>query len=296
MARIRSIKPEFWTSEQVADCSPTARLLFIGLWTFCDDQGVHPASSKRIKMEVFPADSFTIEQIDGFIDELLQAGLLTEFTVDNEDYYAVTGWKHQKIEKPTNKYPAPPSKAKIADQSATTRQPVANSLTPERRGEEKIGEEKKDNRAANASLKSDFENWYQDFPNHVGRAAAEKAFAKAIKKTDLATLLAGIETYKRIKPAYADWCAPATWLNQERWKDEGARPEVVSAKPSDPLAELKNLAWRVNMRMTNLAPVDSETIVKLIQMGLTDEKRARAYGWVPSTEFVAVASSNARVA
>lgn len=144
MARIRSIKPEFWTSEQVADCSPTARLLFIGLWTFCDDQGVHPASSKRIKMEVFPADPFTIEQIDGFIDELLQAGLLTEFAVDNEDYYAVTGWKHQKIEKPTNKYPAPPSKAKIADQSPTTRQPVAEPSAPERKGEERRGEDKKD--------------------------------------------------------------------------------------------------------------------------------------------------------
>ena len=32
-----------------------ARLLFIGLWTFCDDRGVHPASAKRIKMEIFPA-------------------------------------------------------------------------------------------------------------------------------------------------------------------------------------------------------------------------------------------------
>ena len=41
MARIRSIKPEFWTAEQVMECSPMARLLFIGMWNFCDDGGNH---------------------------------------------------------------------------------------------------------------------------------------------------------------------------------------------------------------------------------------------------------------
>lgn len=31
MARIRSIKPEFWVSEQIGECSTNARLTFIGL-------------------------------------------------------------------------------------------------------------------------------------------------------------------------------------------------------------------------------------------------------------------------
>ncbi len=44
MARIRSIKTEFWTAEQVMECSPIARLLFIGMWNFCDDGGNHPAT------------------------------------------------------------------------------------------------------------------------------------------------------------------------------------------------------------------------------------------------------------
>jgi len=47
MARIRTIKPEFWVSEQVGECSPNARLLFIGMWNFCDDRGVHPAKPNR---------------------------------------------------------------------------------------------------------------------------------------------------------------------------------------------------------------------------------------------------------
>jgi hypothetical protein len=46
MARIRTIRPEFWTSEQVTECSMPARLLFIGLWNFCDDGGRMPYSPK----------------------------------------------------------------------------------------------------------------------------------------------------------------------------------------------------------------------------------------------------------
>ena len=63
MSRIRTIKPELWTSEQVVSCSPLSRLLFIGLWNFCDDHGVHQASYIRIKAEVFPADNFDINEI-----------------------------------------------------------------------------------------------------------------------------------------------------------------------------------------------------------------------------------------
>ena len=38
--RIRSIKPEFWTSDDVAQHDWNTRLLFIGLWSYVDDNGV----------------------------------------------------------------------------------------------------------------------------------------------------------------------------------------------------------------------------------------------------------------
>ena len=82
MARIRSIKPEFWTSEQIAECSPNTRLLFIGMWSFCDDYGVHPASCARLKMEVFPADAIGSAEIRRMIDELTSNGLIAEYEVD----------------------------------------------------------------------------------------------------------------------------------------------------------------------------------------------------------------------
>lgn len=107
MARIRTVKPEFWTSEQVVECSPHARLLFIGLWNFCDDGGVHAASVSRLRMEVFPGDDFTLEQVKGWIKELLRVGLLEEYDVNGTVYWRVTGWKHQKIDQPTFKFPQP---------------------------------------------------------------------------------------------------------------------------------------------------------------------------------------------
>ena len=63
MGRIRTIKPEFWTSEQIMECSPNARLLFIGIWNFCDDAGIHPASPKTLKAEIFPSDDISASQV-----------------------------------------------------------------------------------------------------------------------------------------------------------------------------------------------------------------------------------------
>lgn len=108
MARIRSIKPEFWSSEQVMACSTNARLLFIGLWNFCDDAGRHPVTPRQIKALVFPGDDISSENVRDLIDELSTNGLLSLYTVDDKEYFQVTGWSHQKIDRPQSpKYPAP---------------------------------------------------------------------------------------------------------------------------------------------------------------------------------------------
>lgn len=119
MARIRSIKPEFCSSEQLADCSPTARLLFVLMWLFCDDAGTHPASARALKMQCFPGDDFTAEQVIGWMAELIRAGLVVEFEASGKRYWNVTGWKHQKIDKPSYKYPKV-SEGTIIDYHSTT--------------------------------------------------------------------------------------------------------------------------------------------------------------------------------
>ncbi|WP_144025173.1 hypothetical protein [Burkholderia sp. HI2500] len=105
MARIRTIKPEFWTSEQVLELSRDARLLFIGMWNFCDDGGNHPASAKTLKAEVLPADDVSASVVMQWVDELIEQGLLSEYEADGKEFWHVTGWHHQRIDQPTLRHP-----------------------------------------------------------------------------------------------------------------------------------------------------------------------------------------------
>jgi hypothetical protein len=54
--RIRTIKPGFFTHEEIAELSPLARLLFIGLWCMADVAGRLEDRPKRIKIEILPYD------------------------------------------------------------------------------------------------------------------------------------------------------------------------------------------------------------------------------------------------
>lgn len=138
MPRMRVIKPEFFSSEQLAECSTNARLLFVGLWCFCDDGGVHPASPARLKMEVFPADPFSQDQVREWICELTEAGLLETYSVGGKDFWHVTGWHHQKIDKPTYTHPR---SQEFGEESARIRRGLVEQSTPERKGAKGSGEE-----------------------------------------------------------------------------------------------------------------------------------------------------------
>ncbi|ACL61731.1 hypothetical protein [Methylobacterium nodulans] len=121
MARIRTIKPEYWTSEQVMELSVPARLLFIGLWNFCDDHGRMAVSAKRIKAQIYPSDDFTAADIHGMLTELSVSGLVRFYDVDNKQFLEVTGWRHQNINrrgKPMT--PLPPWAQTVPDQGSLT--------------------------------------------------------------------------------------------------------------------------------------------------------------------------------
>ncbi len=108
MTRIRTIKPEFWTDEKVVELSAFARLLFIGLWNFCDDEGRMVYSPKRLKMQIFPADALDVTAL---FAELAAGGLVQRYAVDETEYLVVRGFaKHQKIDKRSpSRLPLPPT-------------------------------------------------------------------------------------------------------------------------------------------------------------------------------------------
>lgn len=138
MARIRTIKPEFFTSEQIVECSTNARLQFLGLLVFSDDGGRHPASIKRLKMEAWPGDSCSLKDVEKWQEELISAGLVGEYeTTEGKRLWWVTGWeKHQRVDKPNIKFRGP-----FDDGSTITRQPFGDRSPPESNGVESNGVE-----------------------------------------------------------------------------------------------------------------------------------------------------------
>jgi hypothetical protein len=69
-------------------------------------------------------------------------------------------------------------------------------------------------------LGDEFETFWKRYPRRVGKLAAMKAYRKARTLATDQEILDGVDRYIAAKPAYADWCFPATFLNQGRWLDE----------------------------------------------------------------------------
>ena len=129
MARIRTIKPEFWSDERIVELDFWIRLLFVGLWNFADDEGRMVRSEKRIKMQIFPGDS---PNIQGGLNELSRAGLIECYVIDGVEYLHIpTFLKHQRVDHPSkSKIPPPPSKKTGASSNAR------RTLAPEGKGRE----------------------------------------------------------------------------------------------------------------------------------------------------------------
>lgn len=100
MARIRTVKPEFWTDEKIVQLPYEARLLFIGIWNFADDHGYLWDEPERIRMQVLPNDDV---DISGLLDLLCAADLLEVYeSGDEKRIFRVTHFNdHQKVDHPT---------------------------------------------------------------------------------------------------------------------------------------------------------------------------------------------------
>jgi hypothetical protein len=102
MGRIRTIKPEFPQSESVGRLSRDARLLFVELWTVCDDSGRARAASRMLASLLFPYDEDAPAKIGGWLAELEREGMIVRYAPNGDTYLQVCKWlSHQKIDKPS---------------------------------------------------------------------------------------------------------------------------------------------------------------------------------------------------
>jgi hypothetical protein len=112
MARIRTIKPEFWTSETIARLSIPARLTFIGMWNEADDYGVLPDNARVLKGHIWPLeDSVGAGDVEMHLAEIAHQGLIQRYEAEDRKLIFVVGWdEHQQVNRPSKrKHPAPPA-------------------------------------------------------------------------------------------------------------------------------------------------------------------------------------------
>lgn len=110
-------------------------------------------------------------------------------------------------------------------------------------------------RSERARTAEEFETWWKEQPNKVGKPSALKAYQAARKRGATPTeLIEGLRDYAARKPADRQWLNPATFLNQERWKD---RPAAVNADAKRPRQTIDPDAFTAGIAGSlGLGPVD----------------------------------------
>jgi hypothetical protein len=96
MARIRTIKPEFFHHEAIASCTPHARLLAIALLQLADGAGRMRWIPMQVHAHAFPFE----DQLDvaELANELEAIGYLVRYAVDGKKYACIPGFSvHQRI-------------------------------------------------------------------------------------------------------------------------------------------------------------------------------------------------------
>ena len=107
MARIRTIKPEFWADEKLAPRSPITRLVFLGLVSQADDHGRLVDNIRLLDGLIFPETEHScaesLEELEGI--SVIERGR----TSSGQRVIQIVGWeKHQRVDKPSSRAALPP--------------------------------------------------------------------------------------------------------------------------------------------------------------------------------------------
>jgi hypothetical protein len=204
MARIRTIKPEFFTSEDVIELSPLARLLYIAIWCEADREGRLAWKPKTLKIRYLPADNCDIKKL---CSEIIERGLVKLY---GNGFACIPSFhKHQHINprEAASTLPEPP---RDDDASSTSQAPVSDapprdSDAPPRDSDAQVGKEGKESNDASLTRTCDeddspgFSECWSAYPKREGgnsRKEAEKAYRARLRAgVSPAELLAGVQRY-----------------------------------------------------------------------------------------------------
>ena len=222
MARIRTIKPEFWLNEELASVSEPARLVAIGLLNLADDEGWFKAHSRLVESALFPFSEPSVS-IHECLTQLSNIGyIVTYIGTDSKQYGQVVKFdEHQRVNRP--------SPSKIGPLIQFSEQSVINhgALTVGKEGKGKEqGKEGKGKEVVITKKVIKPESFKQFFtmypPNKKGGTDAtawKKAKGLGFTDNDFILMTDDIEQRKALMPSwYATYAMGITkYLDERIW-------------------------------------------------------------------------------
>lgn len=244
--RIRTTKPEFWTSEDTASLDWETRLLFVGLWSYVDDNGVGRDNGRLILAALFPLDDNpreSLARISRGLARLSGRGMVTRYTVDGRDYLRVESFNdHQKIDHPgKSKHPLPTSEnAVLRVESEQSSRDSRDSLAPVVSSGSRSESESKDQEQKTCPAKPDesptadpwlFSEFWKHYPRKVRKDTARKAWNAAVKRANPDDIVAAADrmAHDPNLPDEQFIPHPSTWLNAGGW-DDGPYPSRTETR------------------------------------------------------------------
>lgn len=206
--RIRSIKPEFWRSEDIASLDVEDRLLFIGLWSYVDDNGVGIDRLADVCADLFALDlerdpPETFARVSRGLQNLSEAGRIARYTVEGKSYLQISNWsKHQRIDKPNKaRYPhSDAENAVIREGLAASSRECRESVAPGTEEQGNRGTEEQGTNTRSPAPPSSvpdpapadrFDEFWYAYPRKVGKQKARTKYAAASKRADPQAVIDG---------------------------------------------------------------------------------------------------------
>lgn len=120
MARIRYIKPAFFTDEEIGDLKPIERLAYAGLWCYADRSGRLEDRPRSLKVKILPYDNVDFDEI---LNVLTAKPFIIRYSANGSNYIQIVHFlKHQKPHNTEQQSVIPPPK----DVETTVKQPLDN--------------------------------------------------------------------------------------------------------------------------------------------------------------------------
>jgi hypothetical protein len=213
VARIRTIKPEFFTSEDIVNLTPIARLLYIATWCEADKEGRLTWKPMTFKLRYFPGDNCDIHAL---CKELVDAGMVKLYG-DGLAFIPQFG-KHQHVNPRESASILPEPKGSRVGTRHDASARVNSEIDPQ------VGREGK-GKEGNTRDASSFDTFWTEYPNRTAKANAVKAWGKIPAELH-SEIMEALEIQK-CSPAWTKDNGQfiphaATWLNGRRWEDQPA--------------------------------------------------------------------------